>query len=114
MKLTLHHVNLSTENVEQMNIFYHSVMGLNKESTGLPTLEKNKGYSDNVVFVSDGHMQMHLAQKDLLAGFRMGHTVNPVSQGHIACRTDDFHAFKVHLETHNVPYSDWGNAAVAG
>ena len=84
MKLTLHHINLSTENVEQMNGFYRGVLGLTEESAGLPTLEKNKGYSGDVAFVSDGHIQMHLAQKDVLAGFRAGHIVNPVSRGHIA------------------------------
>ena len=65
MKLTLHHINLSTQNVEQMNGFYRGVLGLTEESAGLPTLEKNKGYSGDVAFVSDGHIQMHLAQKDV-------------------------------------------------
>ena len=60
MKLTLHHINLSTQNVEQMNSFYRAVLGLTEESAGLPTLEKNKGYSGDVAFVSDGHIQMHL------------------------------------------------------
>jgi catechol 2,3-dioxygenase-like lactoylglutathione lyase family enzyme len=114
MKLTLHHINLSTENVGKMDNFYRSVLGLSEESAGLPTLEKKKGYAGDVTFVSDGHIQMHLAQKDLLAGFRTGHIVNPVSQGHIAYRTDDIDAFKEHLEAEGVPYSDWGNAAVAG
>ena len=114
MKLTLHHINLSTENVGKMDNFYRSVLGLSEESAGLPTLEKKKGYAGDVAFVSDGHIQMHLAQKDLLAGFRTGHIVNPVSQGHIAYRTDDIDAFKEHLEAEGVPYSDWGNAAVAG
>ena len=114
MKLTLHHINLSTENVGEMDDLYRSELGLSEESAGLPTLEKKKGYAGDVAFVSDGHIQMHLAQKDLLAGFRTGHIVNPVSQGHIAYRTDDIDAFKAHLEAEGVPYSDWGNAAVAG
>ena len=114
MKLTLHHINLSTENVGKMDDFYRSVLGLGEEVAGLPTLEKKKGYAGDVSFVSDGHIQMHLAQKDLLTGFRTGHIVNPVSQGHIAYRTDDLDAFKAHLEAEGVPYSDWGNAAVAG
>ena len=114
MKLTLHHINLSTENIGKMDNFYRSVLGLREESAGLPTLEKKKGYAGDVAFVSDGHIQMHLAQKDLLAGFRTGHIVNPVSQGHIAYRTDDIDAFKEHLEVEGVPYSDWGNAAVVG
>ena len=114
MKLTLHHINLSTENVERMERFYHDILGLEAETRDLPVLEKEKGYSGNVAFVTDGAIQTHLAQKDVLAGFRAGKQVNPVSCGHIAYRTDDIEAFKTHLEAQGVAYSDWGNAAVAG
>ncbi len=114
MKLTLHHVNLSTENVERMDTFYRDVLGLKTETEGLPVLEKKKGYAGDVAFVTDGAIQMHLAQKDPLAGFRSGQTVNPVSHGHIAYRTDDLAAFKAHLEAQGVPYAEWGNQAVAG
>jgi len=114
MKLTLHHINLSTDNVEKMDTFYRNVLGLCRETEGLPTLEKNKGYAGDVAFVTDGAIQTHLAQKDVLAGFRSGHSVNPVSRGHIAYRTDDLDAFIAHLEGNNVPFSEWGNDAVAG
>ncbi len=114
MKLTLHHINLSTDNLEKMDAFYRDVMGLARETEGLPTLEKNKGYAGDVAFVTDGNIQTHLAQKDVLAGFRTGHTVNPVSRGHVAYRTDDLDAFIAHLETNKVPFSEWGNDAVAG
>ena len=114
MKLTLHHINLATENVARMDNFYQEVMGLSPNVAGLPVLEKKQGYAGDVAFVSDGHLQMHLAQKDVLAGFRAGHIVNPVSHGHIAYRTDDLDTFKAHLEAQGVQYSDWGNAAVAG
>lgn len=114
MKLTLHHINLATEDVARMDRFYQDVLGLSDQVEGLPTLEKKKGYAGDVAFVSDGAIQTHLAQRDVLAGFRTGQTVNPVSHGHIAYRTDDLAAFKAHLEAKGVPYSDWGNAAVAG
>ena len=114
MKLTLHHVNLATENVERMDDFYRQVLGLNRETEGLPKLEKNKGYAGDVAFVTDGAIQMHLAQKDVLAGIRAGQNVNPVSHGHIAYRTDDLPAFIAHLEEQGVPYAEWGNQAVAG
>ena len=32
MKLTLHHINLSTEKVEEMDAFYSDVMGLDRVS----------------------------------------------------------------------------------
>ncbi len=114
MKLKLHHINLCTENVDRMDRFYRDVLGLDAESGGLPTLEKKKGYAGDVAFVTDGDIQMHLAQKDVHAGFNTGQIVNPVSHGHIAYRTDDLAAFKKQLEDQGVPYSDWGNAAVAG
>jgi len=114
MKLKLHHINLSTENVERMDAFYRDVLGLSREDAGLPTLEKKKGYAGDVAFVTDGAIQTHLAQRDVGAGFRTGQIVNPVERGHIAYRTDDLAAFRTHLEAAGVPYSDWGNAAVAG
>ena len=114
MKLKLHHINLCTENVERMDAFYKSVLGLAEETEGLPVLEKKKGYAGDVAFVSDGAIQMHLAQKDVGAGFRAGHIVNPVERGHIAYRTDNLAAFRAHLEDQGIPYSDWGEQAVAG
>ncbi len=114
MKLTLHHINLSTPNVEQMDNFYQNILGLDDTVEGLPTLEKNKGYAGDVAFVSDGAIQMHLAQKDIHAGFNARQFVNPVSRGHIAFRTDDIAAFKQHLADNNIPFADWGNQAVAG
>ncbi len=114
MKLTLHHINLSTEDVARMDRFYREVLGLSEETGGLPVLEKKKGYAGDVAFVTDGRIQMHLAQKDVLAGFNAGQVLNPVSHGHIAYRTDDLEAFKAHLEARGIPYADWGNQAVAG
>jgi glyoxylase I family protein len=114
MKLKLHHINLCTENVERMDDFYRGILGLEEGKDGLPVLEKKKGYAGDVAFVSDGAIQMHLAQKDVGAGFRTGQIVNPVERGHIAYRTDDLAAFKAHLETQGIPYSDWGEKAVAG
>ena len=114
MKLTLHHINLATDNVGRMDSFYREVLGLERESDGLPTLEKKKGYAGDVAFVTDGAIQHHLAQKDVLAGFNSGQAVNPVSHGHIAYRTDDIEAFKAHLTENNIPFADWGHQAVEG
>ncbi|MEM7067671.1 MAG: VOC family protein [Pseudomonadota bacterium] len=114
MKLTLHHVNFATENVDRMDQFYRDVLHLGEETQGLPTLEKGKGYKGDVAFRTDGDIQFHIAQKDLETGFKTGHIVNPVAKGHIAFRTDDIEAFKKQLEEQNVPYSDWGNTAVKG
>jgi catechol 2,3-dioxygenase-like lactoylglutathione lyase family enzyme len=114
MKLTLHHINLVSDDVPRMGRFYRDVLGLAPEDSGLPVLEKGKGYAGDVEFVTDGRIQTHLAQKDVAAGFNSGQIVNPVSHGHIAYRTDDIEAFKAHLTQQGIPFSDWGNQAVAG
>ena len=114
MNLKLHHINFSTNNVAGMSHFYRDILGLKPESLDLPVLEKNKGYNGDVAFVSDGQIQMHLAQKDINVGFRTGQIVNPLERGHIAYRTDDLEAFKTHLEKKGIPFSDWGETAVAG
>lgn len=114
MKLTLHHINVATENVERLDTFYRDVLGLDRETRGLPVLEKKKGYAGDVAFVTDGAVQTHIAQKDVMAGFNTGQIVNPVSHGHIAYRTDDLDAFKAHLDAKGIRYSDWGERAVAG
>ena len=56
MKLTLHHINLATENVARMDNFYQEVMGFSPNVAGLPVLEKKQGYAGDVAFVSDGHL----------------------------------------------------------
>lgn len=114
MKLTLHHINLSTTRVAEMDRFYQQVLGLGRETRDTPQLEKNKGYSGEVAIVSDGRIQTHLAEKDVHAGFKTGQIVNPLERGHIAYRTDDLAAFKAHLQAQGIPYSDWNHAAVAG
>ena len=114
MKLTLHHINLSTDKVGEMDAFYRDVLMLERETSGLPTLEKGQGYAGDVAFVTDGAVQTHIAERDVLAGFKTGQIVNAVARGHIAYRTDDLDAFKAHLDARGVPYSDWGHAAVQG
>ena len=114
MKIELHHINLSSNKVDEMNNFYLKVLKLKTETQGLPTFEKIKGYSGDVAFVSDGKIQTHLAEKDLDVCFKTGHSINPLEKGHIAYRTDDLESFKNHLDELGVNYSDWGETAVAG
>ena len=63
MKLELHHINLSTRNVKELEVFYKDILFLDTQTEDLPVLEKKKGYSGEVSFVGDGKVQMHLAQK---------------------------------------------------
>ena len=63
MKLKLHHINLSTNNVSRMNDFYKNILLLDTETNDLPVLEKKRGYAGDVSFVSDGQIQIHIAEK---------------------------------------------------
>tara|TARA_B100000287_G_scaffold281630_1_gene265386 strand:- start:160 stop:570 length:411 start_codon:yes stop_codon:yes gene_type:complete len=114
MKISLHHINLSTQNVEKMKQFYKNVLLLDDVSDDLPMLEKKKGYSGNVSFIGDGNIQTHIAEKDLEVNFKTGHFINPVEKGHIAYRTDNLDQFKEHLRHHKIRFADWEETAVSG
>jgi glyoxylase I family protein len=90
------------------------VMGLADEPTLNASRITNQGYAGKTAFATDGHVQMHLAERDLGLGFRQKQFVNPVERGHIAFRTDDIAAFKKRLEENGVLYSDYGTFAMNG
>ena len=97
-----------------MNDFYKNILLLDTETNDLPVLERRKGYSGDVEFVTDGKIQTHLAEKDLNVSFKTGHHINPLERGHIAYRVESLEDFKKHLEKNGVHYSDWGETAVSG
>ena len=115
MNLKLHHINLSTDKVEEMDRFYRDVMLQEATDEDVPALRMDEEvYAGDVAFVSDVAIHLHIARKDVMAGFRTGQLVNPVLEGHVAYRSDDIEAVKAHLEAEGIPYSDWGTSAVAG
>jgi len=114
MKLALHHLNLCTTNVKEMDKFYTEVLDMKPEPSMSDLRVKNEGYAGDVSFITDGHTQIHVSQRDLGVGFRTGQAVNPVDRGHIAYRTDDIEAFKKRLDDKGVEYSDFGGWAMSG
>jgi glyoxylase I family protein len=114
MRIKLHHVNLCTKDVAAMDAFYRDVLDLRPE----PSLSDNRvtgeGYAGKVAFVSDGDVQVHLAEQDLGVTFRTGQAINPLHHGHVAFRTDDIAAVKKRLEEKGIPYSDYGAWAMGG
>jgi catechol 2,3-dioxygenase-like lactoylglutathione lyase family enzyme len=114
MKIWLHHVNLCTGNVPGMDEFYRGVLDLQPEPTLNQSRDTAGGYAGKVAFVSDGTTQMHLAERDLGVGFRMGQAINPLERGHIAFRTDDLEAVKRRLREKGIPFSDYGAWAMNG
>jgi len=63
MNLKLHHLNLTTTNVPEMDNFYRSILGLEREPS-LGSARMTQGYNADVAFVTDGATQFHLATKD--------------------------------------------------
>ncbi len=114
MKLKLHHLNFATKNVPAMDTFYRDVLDMQTIPGMGRTRIKDQGYPGDVAFISDGAMQLHIAEKDMNIGFRTGKAVNPVDRGHIAFRTDDIAAFKKRLDAKGVKYADFGDWAMTG
>ena len=78
MKIKLHHVNFCTTDVAAMDAFYRDVLGLEPEPSLAASRVTTGGYAGEVAFVTDGQMQLHLAERDLGAGFRTGNAINPL------------------------------------
>lgn len=114
MKLKLHHVNLCTTNVPAMDEFYTDILDMEPDPSMGSQRIKGDDYPGDVSFVTDGNLQVHLAEKDLNCGFRTGNVVNPMERGHIAFRTDDIATFKKRLDDKGIDYSDYGGWAMAG
>jgi catechol 2,3-dioxygenase-like lactoylglutathione lyase family enzyme len=114
MKLKLHHINFVSKDVAALDEFYRDVLDLQPEPSLAGSRVTGSGYPGKVAFVSDGSMQLHLAERDLGVPFRTGQAVNPVDRGHIAFRTDDIAAFKQRLRDKGIPFSDYGAWAMRG
>lgn len=106
----LHHINLSSSVVPQMDVFYRTVLGLGQSEDGaaLNRLSVPGGYSAPVSFFKSADIEIHVATRDLDLNFRLNQAVNPLVNGHIAFRTDDINAVKRHLDAKGVKYSDYG------
>ena len=115
----LHHINIvSARGSKELLDFYRDVLRMDEMDVSLfprnaeGTSEHGSGGSDVPInFTTDGQMQLHLATQDLGVAFRSGEVINPIGVGpvgHIAYRTNNIDAFKAHLETQGVAYTDYG------
>ena len=113
MKLEFHHINFVSHDVDGMHDFYTRILGLDDvPQAEFPRTEArgDAGYSGQIRFATEGHMQMHLAERQFDVAFRNGQVINPVARGHIAFRTDDLAAVLEELDAAGIPYSDYGTA----
>ena len=73
------------------------------------TVATNKtGYNGKIKFVTEGKIQMHLAEKDLNAAIQNKRHINPVERGHIAFRTDNLKEFIKLLKKNKINFADYG------
>ena len=96
MKLEFHHINFVSKNVDGMNDFYKNILEMDSIPTEhFPRTEEtfDSGYSGKINFVTEGKIEMHLAERDINVAFKNNQTINPVDKGHIAFRTDDINSF---------------------
>ena len=111
MKLEFHHINFVSKNVNNMNDFYTKIPEMDSIPVeDFPRTEEtvDSGYRGQINFVTEGKIEMHLAERDLNVAFKNNHTISPVDKGHIAFRTDDIKSFINKLKKENIPYSDYG------
>ena len=113
MKLTFHHINYVSKNVNELNNFYKNILQMDTvPETNFPRTSStdNSGYDGKIKFLTEGSMQMHLAEKNLNVAKINNQDINPVEKGHIAFRTDDIEAFKKILIKNNINFADYGTA----
>ena len=113
MKLEFHHINFVSKDVDEMNRFYTNILGMDQVPLEkFPRSEKTaeSGYNGKINFVTEGKIEMHLAERDVRVGFRNKQAINPVERGHIAFRTTDINKFINRLKAEGIPYSDYGTA----
>ena len=96
MKLEFHHINFVSKNVDKMNDFYKDILEMESiPIENFPRTEETveSGYSGKINFVTEGKIEMHLAERDLNVAFKNKQTINPVDHGHIAFINDDIRLF---------------------
>ena len=111
MKLEFHHINFVSENIEELDMFYQNIMQMEiipPEKFPRTAATDDAGYDGKIKFVTEGTMQMHLAEADMTIANKHNQGINPVEKGHIAFRTDDIEEFKARLRDKNIPFSDYG------
>ena len=113
MKLIFHHINYVSKNVDELNNFYKNILQMETvPESNFPRTDATNdiGYNGKIKFLTEGNMQMHLAEKDLDVAQKNKKHINPVEKGHIAFRTDDIENFKKLLKKNKIRFADYGTA----
>ncbi|MCL7749516.1 VOC family protein [Halalkalibacter alkaliphilus] len=115
MKITLHHGNFSTSNIDKMADFYIKVLGL-KDKNEIGDSRITNQYGGNVRFLTaeEGEAELHIAKNEPNLPFTTGHFVNPLLKGHLAFRVDDIEEIKSRLKENEIPFADYGEWSIKG
>ena len=111
MKLEFHHINYVSKDNERLTDFYKNIMKMDsipEEMFSRTKAEDDYGYSGKINFVTEGTIQMHLAELNYDIAANNQKHINPVERGHIAFRTDNIEEFKQILIKNNIKYADYG------
>jgi catechol 2,3-dioxygenase-like lactoylglutathione lyase family enzyme len=113
MKIEFHHINYVSKNVGELNDFYQNVLQMDSiPDRNFPRTDATdaSGFDGKIKFVTEGNMEMHLAEQNFDVAAKNNRHINPVEKGHIAFRTDDIEAFKQVLDAKSIKYADYGTA----
>lgn len=127
MKLRLHHVNVVSDNMEELHQFYSEVLGLKRlpmypmvdhighERDESEADDDEAGWGENVGFFDasgEDELQIHAGIRQAYLGPRMGQTINPLLNGHYCFRTDDLEEVRQQLTKAGIPFADYGEWAI--
>ena len=102
MKLEFHHINFVSENIEELDMFYQNIMQMETippEKFPRTAATDDAGYDGKIKFVTEGNMQMHLAEADMTVANKHNQEINPVEKGHIAFRSSSSSAKHSHVDS---------------
>ncbi|MGD9959366.1 VOC family protein [Nocardioides sp.] len=136
MKLRLHHVNVVSDEMDELKSFYRDVLSLDQlpmiiedvkdqapltgsEDEGELLRRSNASIFDSTnaaFFDASGQddMQIHIGIRQPYLSAQLGHVVNPVLTGHFAFRTDDLDAVRKALNDAGIAFSDYGEWVIKG
>ncbi|MGI9364206.1 MAG: VOC family protein [Rhizobiaceae bacterium] len=113
MKLELHHINFVTSNVDRLDRFYRNILQMDSipvQRFPRTQASGDTGYDGKISFITDGNLELHLAEQNFDVAANNQRHINPVERGHVAFRTDDIEAFKKLLDENDIKYADYGTA----
>jgi catechol 2,3-dioxygenase-like lactoylglutathione lyase family enzyme len=107
MTTRLHHINIVSNQPSEVADFYSDILGLESaDEIQAQTYGELYPYRATNRFVTDGSVQLHLAQPDRYLLSRVNKSVNPMHAGPMGIKTT--------LDERGIPNADYGVWAMEG